>query len=213
MNALAYILLSILDGIAIFTFSFGSFRVKIKDYWKEILITNIIISIGSYFQKEKEVLSTLTPAINIIILLLALILIFRISLLASLRISVFGFVAQLIFQSIIAIIFMIVTNMRFGEVTNQFGYAVQIIGDLSMISLSLVLQKRKIWFTTLPYSYTYKFKISRLNVVIFITSLVAILLMNKSNFDDIYLCLTFWGACFVNLLVAEIKKEVRGEID
>lgn len=213
MNALVYILLSMLDGIAIFTFSFGSFRVRIKDYWKEILITNMIISTGAYFQRENELLSNITPVINIIILLLALLFIFRISLLASLRISVFGFVAQLIIQSLVAIVFMLVANIKFNEATTQFGYAVQIIGDVAMIMLSLILQNRKMWFTTLPYRYTYKFRISFLNVLIFITSILAIILMNKANFNDIYLCLVFWTICFINLLCAEMKKEARGDID
>ncbi|OZB98076.1 hypothetical protein [Paenibacillus sp. XY044] len=216
MNALVYILFSMLDGIAIFTFSFGFFRLKMMDYWKEIIITNLVISIGTFFYSENNLLSNLSPFINLIIFIAALIFFFRISFFSAFRVAGCGFLAQTVILGLVLSITCLVLNISLNEIKEHdyIKYPLQVIGDIGTVLLSLVLRKKKIWMTNLPYSYSFKFKPSRINVLIFIATIIAALVISRaSSINNIYLGLIFWIICFVNLLFMEIKKEMRGEID
>ncbi|MWV44899.1 hypothetical protein GRF59_14855 [Paenibacillus sp. HJL G12] len=216
MNALVYILFSMIDGMAIFFFAFGFFRIKIVDYWKEIIITNIVISIGTYFYSENIILSNLSPLLNLIIFMAALLFFFRISLFSSFRIAGLGFLAQTLILGLVISVSCLALNINLNELKSNdyIKYPVQVIGDIGTIALSLFLRKKRIWMTNLPYSYSFKFKPSRPNMLIFIATILGIFVISKaSSIDNIYTGLLFWLICLINLLFMEVKKEMRGEID
>lgn len=216
MSAFVYILFSMLDGIAIFTFAFGFFRIKLLDYWKEILITNIIISIGTYYYSENTLMSNLSPLINSLVFMVALIFFFRISLFSSFRVTILGFLTQTLVLAFFISVTCIIFNINLADIkgNDYVRYLVQALGDLGTICLSAFLRSKKIWMTNLPYTYSFRFKPSRSNYMIFIASILGFIVVSKaSSIENIYLGLLFWMICLMNLLFVEVKKEMTGEID
>ncbi len=208
-----YIIFSMLDGIAIFTFGFGMYQVKLRDYWIQLIIASLCISVGTYLYKNYGLPTNITPVVNILFMILFLIVLFRISLLSSLRISGIAFLSQLIIQGLVAVILMFIMKRPFDFIANTYGEMVQLVGDILMVIISLYLRKRALWFTTLPYQYSIKFKLNISNTLLFIASIFGISVMSVSIFRNIIWSLLFWMICFVFLIVIEYRKEIKNEID
>ncbi|WP_311078194.1 hypothetical protein [Paenibacillus polymyxa] len=213
MEMVKYIIFSMLDGIAIFTFGFGMYQVKLRDYWIQLIIASLCISVGTYLYKNYGLPTNITPVVNILFMILFLIVLFRISLLSSLRISGIAFLSQLIIQGLVAVILMFIMKRPFDFIANTYGEMVQLVGDILMVIISLYLRKRALWFTTLPYQYSIKFKLNISNTLLFIASIFGISVMSVSIFRNIIWSLLFWMICFVFLIVIEYRKEIKNEID
>ncbi|QNR65465.1 hypothetical protein IAQ67_16375 [Paenibacillus peoriae] len=213
MEMVKYILFSMLDGIAIFTFGFGMYQVKLRDYWIQFIIASLCISVGTCLYKNYGLPTNIAPVVNILFMILFLIVLFRISLLSSLRISGIAFLSQLIIQGLVAVILMFIMKRPFDFIANTYGEMVQLVGDILMVIISLYLRKRALWFTTLPYQYSIKFRLNISNTLLFIASIFGISVMSVSIFRNIIWSLLFWVICFVFLIVIEYRKEIRNEID
>ncbi|MNH75613.1 hypothetical protein D3C73_278570 [compost metagenome] len=216
MEAFIYILFSVLDGLAIFIFAFNSFRIRLIEYWKEILFTVSVISVGTYLFSESAILKNISPLITIILFIVALIFYFRISLLSALRVTIVGFVAQIALTLVVTSIFCLVANMSFNEVkeTTFMRYILQFSGDFITILVSALLKRKRIWVTNLPYSYTFKFKISRTNLVLIFTSIiVTVFISNIGIFNNIFISAVLWLLIAINISLFEVRKEMRQEYD
>lgn len=209
-----YTLMSLLDGITIFMFAFGCFKVSLKDYWKEILVTNLVISVGTFLLRDDEMLVNLVPFLCFFLLVASLTFYFRIRIWGSLKLSLYGFVAQIIAQFSVVALFMFASKLSFSEVTDQFGAIVQLIGDGTLIILTLILQKRRVWFTTMSHDYSFKIRLNKINILSMLIAVVIIaFLYNVKSVDNILLALSFWGVCLINLTYIDIKKEKSGSYD
>lgn len=207
-NDLVYALMSLLDGITIFMFAFGCFKVSLKDYWKEILVTNVIISIGTFYLKSNEAMSSFIPIICFILLAISLTFYFRIRPWSSIKLAIYGFGAQFISQMVVAILMMVASGLSYGDTLNSFGILIQLIGDSFLIVLTLILRKRRIWYTTLPYDYTFKIKLNRANVFSITLGLLAVLILyNVKQIENVYLGLFFWLICLINIIFIDVVKE------
>ncbi|ASA22691.1 hypothetical protein B9T62_18980 [Paenibacillus donghaensis] len=215
-SALLYILFSMIDGLSIFIFAFGSFKVRLRNYWREILLTVLVISIGNYYISTHDSLKDYEPLISITILFLSLILYFRISVFSSLRLTLMGFVGQAVIQGFLIMVTSYVTDIRFNEIKNNdfLRPSLQIISAIILISVTLLLRKLKKHFTTLPNDYTYRIKFTKINNVILLTSAcVMLMFINIYNFNNVILEIIFWILCLINIFILETKKEKRDEID
>ncbi|OMD66778.1 hypothetical protein [Paenibacillus odorifer] len=216
MEALLYIILSMFDGLAIFIFAFGTFKINLKDYWKEIVFTSAIISTGTYFMNEHEAFSSFTPFICLVFLTASLLLYFRISIFSSIRVALVGFVAQIVIQGLFVLICTKLFQIDLSDIqgNRMLGGSIQVISDGTLIGISLMLRKNKRYFTTLPYDYSYYIKFSKINIIILIGSLVVLVMTyNMFNFNNIYVEIVFWLICFINIILFEYVKEARSEID
>ncbi|RPK31808.1 hypothetical protein [Paenibacillus xylanexedens] len=207
-NDLIYAAMSLMDGITIFMFAFGCFKVSFKDYWKEILVSNVLISIGTFLMRSNEAISGFIPLICFILLVTLLTFYFRIRPWSSVKLSIYGFGAQLISQMLVAIIMMFATSKSYTATIDELGSYIQLIGNSLLIILTLTLQRRRIWYTTMPYDYTFKIKINRTNIIsVFIGLLAISLLYNVKQIENIYLGLLFWLICLVNIIFVDVVKE------
>lgn len=205
---LIYALMSLFDGISIFMFAFGCFKVSLRDYWKEILVSNILISIGTFLMRSNEVISGVSPFISFMLLVALLTFYFRIRPLSSIKLSIYGFGAQFISQMTVAILLMAASGLSYSNTISSFGSYIQLIGDSVLVILTLVLQRRRIWYTTLPYDYTFKIKINKTNILSITIGLVAIILLyNVKQIENVYLGLLFWMICLINIIFIDVVKE------
>ncbi|WP_206759566.1 hypothetical protein [Paenibacillus sp. CFBP 13594] len=203
-----------LDGITIFMFAFGCFKISFKDYWKEILVTNLVISVGTFLLRDEEFLVNLMPFLCFLLLVASLTFYFRIRIWGSLKLSLYGFVAQIIAQFTVVALFMFVSKLTFSGAADQFGTYVQLIGDGALILLTLVLQKRRVWFTTMSHDYNFKIKLTKINILSMVIAVVIIaFLYNIKSVDNILLAITFWAICLINLMYVDIRKEKSGSYD
>ncbi|WP_186331656.1 hypothetical protein [Paenibacillus xylanexedens] len=212
MSDLLYAAMSLMDGITIFMFAFACFKVSFKDYWREIVTTNILISIGTFLLKDNEYILGFVPVICFVSLVASLTFYFRIKWWSSLKLAAYGFAAQIISQLSIASIFMLVEKITFTEASQAYGTFIQLIGNIFIIFLTLILKQKRIWFTTMSHDYNFKIKLNKINMYSILVSILAIaLLYNVNSVNNIYLALCFWGVCLLNLMYIDIKKE-RNEL-
>lgn len=213
VEALVYILFSIVEGLIIVFFSFGLFRIRIMDYWKEIVVTVSAISAATYYYSLSESLSTIAPLLNSIALFLALVLIFRISLLHSLYISVTGLVSLLLIQLALASIASNLLNMSLEEIKSLdwMRFTFQGVSDAFLLTLSLYLRKKRMWFVFVPYTPELTFKLSKSNVILLLSSVFGIILLSTFlNLNNIVIGVILSLLCISNLIYVGIKIE-RGE--
>ncbi|MBE7896179.1 hypothetical protein G7L40_20245 [Paenibacillus polymyxa] len=213
METAKYIIFSMLDGMAIFIFGFGMYSVKIRDYWIQFIVSSLCISVGSYLYMEYGFPNRIAPVTNLICMILFLVILFKLSPLSSLRISGISFLVQMILQTLTAVILALTLKIDFFTTTKDYGTLIQFLGDSTMILISLALRKRSVFFTTLPYQYTLKFKINVSNVVLFIISLIGVSVMTKPTFDNMTISVVFWIIIFVLLIFIERRKEIKNEYD
>lgn len=205
---LMYALMSLLDGITIFMFAFGCFKVSFKDYWKEILVSNVLISVGTFLMRSNEAISGVIPLICFVLLAVLLTFYFRIRPGSSIKLAIYGFGAQFISQISVAILMMFASGLSYSVTLSSFGFYIQLIGDSMLIVLTLVLQRRRIWYTTMPYDYTFKIKINKTNVISITIGLLAIILLyNVKQIENVYLGLLFWMVCLMNIVFIDVVKE------
>ncbi|PZT57428.1 hypothetical protein [Paenibacillus silvae] len=214
MSDLLYAVMSLMDGITIFMFAFACFKVNLKDYWKEIVMTNILISIGTFLLKDNEYILGFVPVLCFVSLVASLTFYFRIKWRSSLKLAAYGFAAQIISQLSIALIFMLIDKITFAEASQAYGTFIQLIGNVFIITLTMILKQKRIWFTTMSHDYNFKIKINRINIYSILVSIVIIVLLyNVNSVDNIYLALCFWGICLLNLMYIDIKKERNESYD
>lgn len=207
-NDLIYAMMSLLDGITIFMFAFGCFKVSLRDYWKEIVVSNILISVGTFFMRSNETISGFMPLVCFIALTVLLTFYFRIRPWSSIKLGIYGFAAQFVSQITVAILIMFASGNGYKDTVSEFGFYIQLIGDISLVVLTLVLQRRKLWYTTMPYDYTFKIKFTKVNLISIIIGLASVgLLYNVKTIENVYLGLLFWIICLVNIIFIDIVKE------
>ncbi|MEC4565422.1 hypothetical protein L8C07_05645 [Paenibacillus sp. CMAA1739] len=211
METIKYIILSMFDGVAIFTFGFGMYQVKLFEYWIQFVVASLCISVATYLYRDYGLPENFAPIVNIGLMIVFLISLFKISLLSSLRISGISFLFSFIAQTIVAVLFMVSTSKSLDSTLFTYGYIVQIAGDSIVIFTSLYLRKKSIWFTTLPYQYSLKFKLNFSNITLFIASILGVTFMSKSIFNNIYISGLFWLAIFVIMIIIEFRKELKDE--
>lgn len=209
-EALVYILFSIVEGLIIVYFSFGLFRIRAIDYWKEIVVTVSTISAATYYYSMNETLASIAPMLNIIALFLALVLVFRISLLHSLYISVTGFMALLAVQVVFITLASIVLNIELTEIRtlDSVRYFLQIAGDITILVVSILLKKYRLWFTFVPYSPELTFKLTKSNLSILMSCVIGIVILTSLyNFDNLIIGTVLSLMCIANLITIGVKKE------
>ncbi|WP_413986419.1 hypothetical protein [Paenibacillus polymyxa] len=210
MQALLYILLSALEGFVVFYFAFSIFRINIKENLYEILITNIMISIATYFYSLEPVTSNLSPFFNMIAMILCLIFIFKISPLYSIFTAVLSLVVILVIQSLFVWFMYPVTHLSLADIKNNdfLRYTYQIGSDTIIFLLAKRLVKKGLWFSFISYNFSMKFSLTKINLLITIIPICVMVLvgitydLNKFLFGSI-----IWLLCFINLLYMGIRME------
>lgn len=156
LDALVYIMFSMVDGLAIIIFAFGSFKIDLKTYWKEILISSAVISVCNFFLSRHDTLSNYSPILSMTLMFIFLLFLFRISVLSSVRITVIGFVAQTPTQGIMiyATSLLIGKNLETIKSDDFLRSALQLISGIALVYISVLLRKNRkyflFWFKQAP---------------------------------------------------------------
>jgi hypothetical protein len=154
--------------------------------------------------------------ICLIFLIASLLLYFRISIFSSIRVALVVFVWQIVIQGLFVLAATKLFSVDLNDIqSNQMlGGSLQFISDGTLIPISLILRKFNLYFTTLPYDYSYYIKFSKINIVILIISVIVLIMsFNMFNFSNIFIEIVFWLVCFINIILLEYVKEGRSEID
>lgn len=215
IDALVYIVFAIIEGLIIVFFSFGLFRIDVRDYWKEILVTVSTISAATYYYSQNEVLSQYSPFLNIIALFVAMVIVFRISLLYSLYISVTGFAALIFIQFALTTVTNPIFNLSLEEINSidWLRYSFQATSDLLLLAVSMILRKKRLWFTSVPYSSDLSFKLSKSNLLVLLSSVLAIILSSATlKLDNVLAGTMLSLICLSTLIYIGIQREKSGEI-
>jgi hypothetical protein len=211
LDALVYIFFSTLEGLVIMYCSLSIFRVNIKIYFREAILTSIMISCGTYFYIGTNFESS-SVFINAVMLMIAYLFIFRISLLPSIYIPIFGFVAFLVLQGLFISIISYGFNISLEKIKSieALRYFIQVATDLIILSLFKGLEKRRICFTFVPFDYSIKIKRNKANVALLISSFLgAALLGTALRFDSLIIGTLFWIVGFVVIVYVGYKKEME----
>lgn len=215
VEALVYILFSIVEGLIIVYFSFGLFRIKAMDYWKEILVTVSTISAATYYYSLNDALANVAPLLNILALFLALVLVFRISLLHSLYIAVAAAMGLLTIQFLLAKIGGFFLDMTLDEIRaiDWLRFSFQITSDSILLLISNYLQRKRLWFVFVPYESKLTFNLSKLNLMVLLSSVLGIILLsNTMKLDNLTMGTLLSLFCLAILIYVGIKIEMSDEV-
>lgn len=213
-EALVYIAFSVFEGFTVFFFAFGLFRISLQDYWKEVLIAIISISLGTYFYSEYDSLSVMSPLFNMTAMILFLTFLFRMSLLHSFYIVSTSFVTLFVLQGIALSTIGTLAGLTLETIkeTDILRYTFQLTTDISLFGLSVLLRKQGWWFTFVPYHSKLIFKMNISNLSILFASILGIAATGMVfNIDSIAMGTVFWCICVSQLVYIGVKKEIRGE--
>ncbi|MGG1650504.1 hypothetical protein ABHN03_25430 [Paenibacillus sp. NRS-1775] len=210
MAALVYILMSLFEGFVVFYFAFSVFRINIKECFFEIIITNILISVATYFYSLDSVTSNLTPLLNMMTLTIFLIALFRVSskhafFASALTLSVF-----LVIQSISVWIVYPFTGLTLENIKsdNFLRYTYQAGSDMVIFLIANLLVKKRLWFSFISYNFTIKFAMTKNNILItVIPSCIMLIAGFTYDINNLLLGSIVWTICFINLLFMGIKME------
>lgn len=210
MNSIIYVIASIIEGFSIFFFAFGLFRVSIREYWREVVLTTLIISLTTYFYKDHALLSSISPVLNILLMIFFLFILFKLPLLHSVYIVVTSFVVMLAVQGLSVAIVNLVFHVGLAYIReiDLLRYTFQLSTDFVIFLVSLILRRFNIWFTFVPYHRTIRFKVSTINLSLLVSSLIGIAIMFSAfRIDNIVAGSIFWIIYSLCLLLVGYKKE------
>lgn len=180
MDFIIFLVFSIFEFMAIFSFMFSLYRLQTKHYWMELLIISMILSFFSYSLRGLFHTEAFTPAVLIVIMATLIWIVLRIP---------FFYVAILTIPTYIAyglLQFGVMSTLDYFEIitfeqifnqnaSNQYGQIVQIITALITVIASWGVYKTGVGFSFVPTG-NIKVKLNALNIVISIALLVAFVL-------------------------------------
>ncbi|MET3209742.1 UNVERIFIED_CONTAM: hypothetical protein ABIC26_002689 [Paenibacillus sp. PvR008] len=212
MSAFIYILMSLFEGVVVFYFAFSVFRINIKEYLFEIIITNILISVATYFYSLDPMMSNLAPLLNMLTLTLCLIAFFRVSSRHAFFAAVLTLIVFLVVQSLSVWVMYPFTGLTLENIksNNFLRYTYQIGSDIIIFLLANILVQKRLWFSFISYNFTIKFSLTKNNILItVIPSCIMILVGFTYDINNLLLGSIVWTICFFNLLFIGIKMERR----
>lgn len=208
----SYILLSCIEGIAYFFLTFGLFRIKISEYLKEIVVTILIVSIGTYLLADNPVISQFIPLINIIALIVFLVCFFKVSIPHTFLITISGYITCMIIQWGIIQIADIVGGINLTEIKNsEFLKAFfQILSSGTIITISSILRRYKLWFTFVPYSTSINFRMTKSNLTLLLATTIILFIFGSTlKYSALIFGFSIWIICFVTLFIVSIRREFQ----
>lgn len=145
-------LVFIFDWISVILLGMTMFRYPIRQYWLNIMISSLIMTSCSYIIRDIIGLVKISPAIQIVILIMLFMALFKIRFLYSSLIVSFGYLGYLFVQFIMLIFTKAISFQPSGKLLESYNY-VYVLVTLTNIVLFIViglLNKFRIGFTYDP---------------------------------------------------------------
>jgi membrane protease YdiL (CAAX protease family) len=118
---------------------------------------------------------------------------------------VVGFASLLVIQSVV----LAISNVDINEASSVLKYGIQASTDLLLIIIAIVLVKKRIYFTFVPFDREVKFKFNINNILIFIISILGIAMLGTAlEVSSLIVGSIIWVVGFTGIIVVGLKKEM-----
>ncbi|MBX4152243.1 hypothetical protein [Paenibacillus lautus] len=211
-EALLYIIASCIEGVAFFIITFGLFRINLSEYIKELIVTILVVSLGTFLLSEHQVAAQFIPLINLTILIIFLIFFFKVSLPHTILIMVSGYIACMVIQWGLIKFSEMATGINLVDIKSSIGLRTtfQFLSSALIIAISVILRKSKLWFTFVPYSTSLSFKMSRNNIIILTTATTILFIFgNTLKYSSTIFGFSIWLISLISLLIISIRREFQ----
>lgn len=208
----SYILLSCIEGIAFLFLTFGLFRIKIREYLKEIVMSILVVSVGTYLLSDNPAISQFIPLINIIALIVFLVCFFKVLIPHTFLITISGYITCMIIQWGIIQVADIVGGIDLTDIKNsEFLKAFfQLLSSAIIITISSFLRRYKLWFTFVPYSTSLNFRMTKSNLTLLIATTIILFIFGSTlKYSALIFGFSIWIICFITLFTVSIRREFQ----
>ncbi|MBT2759908.1 hypothetical protein [Paenibacillus sp. ISL-20] len=209
-EAFIYILASCLEGVAFFVIAFGLFRIRIAEYIKEVIITIVVVSLGTFLLSDHQLVAQFIPFINLITLIIFLIFFFRVSVPHTILIVVSGYIACMILQWGLIKVIDLVAGVNLMDIQNSISLRtfVQILNSTLIIIISMILRKFSLWFTFVPYSTSINFKMTKHNLTLLLVATTILFVFGMTlKYSSLFFGFTIWIICLTTLMAISLRRE------
>jgi len=139
-NFLGYISFSTFEGFAVFALSLFIFRYNFFRYFWPCLLMNVAINLQSYFIRNELSLTSISPILNLLIIILFLAIFIRIPILGAAIMSLTGYAAFVALQTLLVIIIENNgMNMEAIKTNSGFVYSIQTLSGVIGVGIGWVL--------------------------------------------------------------------------
>lgn len=161
-----------IEGIGLFFLTLYVFRFKPREDMQAIIIANILVSVSNYLMEKYQFFFDYSPLVNIIVMLLVFMFVIRVSFLYSILMTVVGIVAGFIIQGILILTFTVFNSVSLQELRlEDVKYVLQVISGILYFAIGYYLYKNGIGFSKVPFTQTFKIKLSKFSLMVTLTFL------------------------------------------
>lgn len=210
VEVVLFILLSIIECLAVFFLMFTIFRIRFLTYFDYIMYTSTIVSITMYVVWTHLSMSSYAAIITLAIYFLSLIFLFKFRIFYSLIMTVVGYAVYMTIQTIV--LFGAQAVKLFSVEDVQTNIWIGMILQLSSIVLSMllsVLLSRKILWVTFFSENARRIKWTFINILLIVASVFSIILIGiVFSLSDVIVGIVLFLIVTVVLTIILIRKEM-----
>jgi hypothetical protein len=185
MNFFLFNLFSTIENAAAIILLLAIFKYRITDYYPQIILTSLTMSIISHSMRFQLDFNSWVPLITIITIVFFIWITFKVSFLYALIISVVGFVAYGLLQTILLSLLSLTGIVDGASVEISYsleGYILQVFSSITACLISYFIRQKNYGFNWVPYNSTAKFKLKGDNLLLFIVAIISIFVMGLMFF-------------------------------
>lgn len=209
LDFLASVLATTIEGASLFYFTLIAFRFKPREHLNAIIIANLLVAISNYLMEKYNFFYDYTPLLNILIMLIIFVLLFQISLLYSIVMSLAAFVSIFALQGIAILIFNFFNQVTLQQLRlEDVKYVLQSITGVCFILIGYFLQKWRIGFTKVPFTRSFRIKLTKFNTLMIMSFVFLLCIMSIIiKYNNLLLACTICSLLSVMLTYSLYRKE------
>lgn len=210
-------LFSTLETIGTFSFMLALFRFKIKEYIFHIIFVSFLLSQTSFLVRSVFELDMYVPIVYLFFTFLFVWLMFQVQIFHAAIMTIIGQIVSILVQSLT-----LVTCIQFGIFTwddvgafSVLSYTMQTITFLQMAILSLFLYKKRLGFTFIPNTETFKVNMKNKNIWSLLLLLLSVLFVCLNlfwvwkNLSNLFISSVLFLLLFLIWIYVGIRKEIQ----
>lgn len=185
MDFIWFNLFSTIESIGMFILMLALFRFRIREYISHIVFASFLLSQLSYYMRVDFGLGSYVPVAFVIFTFLFVWLMFRVQLFYAAVMAVIGYITFFLLQGIIIFMGISLKLFTLDEIAPTWlGYVLQLTTFAVAILISLLLLKKRLGFTFVPFSESAYFKLRGENILFLFLVLLGVIVVG------VYL---YWG--------------------
>lgn len=208
MYFLFFMVVSLVEGLAVYTLIMNIFRLKPLGNVREFILVISLINLSNYFLRDEVIVAGMAPVINIVLLTIFIAILVRVPLVWSALISLIGFVMYAVFQIAVSLGLQAVGLIEIEQM-QQGSYSTAFIPfstAIFTIVISTWLYKKGYGFVFPFTRFRWRFEEIALSVSLLIVAAVVAILFFIHQWFAAGGCML---AALIILLLYSFKKEVE----